>query len=140
MGDAGNTQLLDACDGFLLGKTHILLDRDPVFTKQVRRLLDDTGVKPVRLPPSSPNLSAYAERFIGSVRRECLNHIVPLGERHLRPVLHEYVNHHYHYERSHQGLGNAPVVTPTDPANINADVVRRSTLGGLLSYYYRRAA
>ena len=132
--------LLDACDGFLLSKTHILLDRDLVFTNQVRRLLDNAGVKPVRLPPSSPNLNAYAERFLGSVRRECLDHIIPLGERHLRTVLYEYVNHHYHYERPHQSLGNTPVVAPTGAANDNGDVVRRSRLGGLLSYYYRRAA
>ena len=132
--------LLDACDGFLLGKTRILLDRDPVFTKQVRRLLDDAGVKPVRLPPSSPNLNAYAERFIGSVRRECLDHVIPLGERHLRTVLHEYVNHHYQHEHPHQGLGNVLVNCPASAANDNAEVVRRSRLGGLLSYYYRSAA
>ena len=132
--------LLDACDGFLLGKTHILLDRDSIFTKQVRRLLADAGVKPIRLPPKSPNLNAYAERFIGSVRRECLDHIIPLGERHLRHVLHEYVKHHYQYERPHQGLDNALVNSPASAANDNAEVVRRSRLGGLLSYYYRSAA
>ena len=124
------------------GKTHILLDRDPIFTKQVRRLLANAGVKPVRLPPKSPNLNAYAERFIVSVRRECLDHVISLGEPHLRHVLQQYVQHHYQHERPHQGLGNALVNTPASPANDNdnAEVVRRSRLGGLLSYYYKSAA
>ena len=76
------------------------------------------------------------------MRRECLEHIVPLGERHLRAALHGYVKHHYHYERPNLGLGNAPVVAPTDTntANENGNVMRRSRLRGLLSFYYRRAA
>ena len=68
--------LLDALDGFLLRKTHLILDGDPVFTPQFRRLLGDSGVKPVRLPARSPNLNAYAERFVGSLRRECLDKVV----------------------------------------------------------------
>ncbi len=62
--------LLDAVDGFLRNKKYLILDRDPVFTKQFRRLLGDSGVKPLRLPARSPNLNAYAERFVGSLRRE----------------------------------------------------------------------
>lgn len=62
--------LLDACDGFLLGKTHIILNRAPIFSKKFRRFLADAGVKPVRLPPFSPDLNSHAERFVGSVRRE----------------------------------------------------------------------
>jgi hypothetical protein len=65
--------LLDAVDGFLLGKKHLILDRDPFYTAQFRRLLRDGGVKPVRLPAKSPNLNAHADSFVRSIREECLN-------------------------------------------------------------------
>ena len=80
-------------------------DGDPLFTEAVRGLLRDSGVKPLRLPANSPNLNAYAERFVLSIRRECLDRFVPLNERHLRTAITEYVVH-YHTERNHQGLGN----------------------------------
>ncbi len=92
-------------DGFLLGKRYLIHDRDPLFTEAVRGLLRDSGVKPLRLPANSPNLNAYAERFVLSIRRECLDRFVPLSERHLRTAVTEYVVH-YHTERNHQGLGN----------------------------------
>ena len=59
----------------------------------------------VKLPPQSPNLNAYAERFVRSIKSECLARIIPLGERHLRNAVAEYTEH-YHTERNHQGLGN----------------------------------
>ena len=67
-------------------------------------MLRDSGVKVVRLPARSPNLNAYAERFVLSIKSECLNRIVPLGESHLRRSVSAYVRH-YHGERHHQGLG-----------------------------------
>ena len=76
--------LTDMWDGFLLGKRYLIHDRDPLFTEAVRGLLRDSGVKPLRLPANSPNLNAYAERFVLSIRRECLDRFVPLNERHLR--------------------------------------------------------
>ena len=76
--------LTDMWDGFLLGKRYLIHDRDPLFTEAVRGLLRDSGVKPLRLPANSPNLNAYAERFVLSIRRECLDRFVPLSERHLR--------------------------------------------------------
>ncbi len=97
--------LTDMWDGFLLGKRYLIHDRDPLFTEAVRGLLRDSGVKPLRLPANSPNLNAYAERFVLSIRRECLDRFVPLSERHLRTAVTEYVVH-YHTERNHQGLGN----------------------------------
>jgi len=132
--------MTDAVDGFLLGKTHILMDRDPVFTKDARDLLRNAGTKPVRLPSKSPNLNAFAERFIGSVRRECLDKMIILGERHLREVLRQYIAH-YHLERTHQGLGNV-LITPrcAGAANDNGPVRRAKRIGGLLSYYHRDAA
>ena len=130
--------LLDAADGFLLGKRYLILDRDPLYTKEFRAMLRRGGVKVIRLPPSSPNLNAYAERFVLSIRTECLDRIVPLGEAHLRRSISEYLRH-YHAERNHQGLGNVLIEGAPSPANTNGRVERRERLGGLLNFY-RRAA
>ena len=107
--------LTDVVDGFLLGKRFLILDRDPLYTAAFRRLLADVGVEVVRLPARSPNLNAYAERFVRSVRDDCLNHIVPLGESRLRRVLREYLEH-YHLERNHQGLDNQLIEPRAGPA------------------------
>ena len=74
----------DCEDGFLLGVRHLILGRDPLYTAVFRRMLKDSGVKSVRLPARSPNLNAYAERFVLSIKSECLDRIVPIRERHLR--------------------------------------------------------
>jgi putative transposase len=89
--------------------------------------------------PRSPNLSAYAERFVRSIKGECLRHIVPLGERHLRAVLREFVEH-YHAERNHQGLGNVIPFPSHDSASSIGRIRRRERLGGVLSFYERSAA
>jgi putative transposase len=68
----------------------LLLDRDPLCTFQFRALLSSAGVTPIRLPPSSPNLNAYAERFVRTVKSERLNKLVPLGEGHLRATVREH--------------------------------------------------
>jgi putative transposase len=99
-------------------------------------------VKCLRLPARSPDLNSIAERFVLSIKSECLSKLVPLGERHLRRAVSEYVVH-YHRERNHQGLGNrllAPAERVARPANSNAPVERFERLGGLLNFYYRRAA
>jgi putative transposase len=100
------------------------MDRDPLFCHSFRDMLKTSGVKPVRLPPRSPNLNAFAERWIGSVRRECLARVIPLGERHLRQIVREYVDH-YHGERPHQGLGNKLIAPMNDNAAASGRVVRR---------------
>ncbi len=95
-------------------------------------------IRPIRLPPRSPTLNAYAERFVRSIKEECLNRVVALGEGHLRLLVREYAAH-YHHERNHQGLGNQ-LLKPMQFASADADVHRRERLGGLLSFYYRDAA
>ena len=132
--------LTDAVDGFLLKHRYIILDRDPLYTRAFRQMLCASGVSSVRLPPRSPNLNAYAERFIGSVRQECLARVIPLGERHLRQILHDYADH-YHTERNHQGLQNKLITaTADDHAATSGRVLRRRRLDGVLNYYYRDAA
>jgi len=81
-------------------------------------------------------LNAYAERFVLSIKSECLDRIVPLGERHLRRAIVEYLAH-YHGERNHQGLGNVLLRGSPDSANENGRAQRRERLGGLLNFYNR---
>ena len=92
----------------------------------------------LRLPANSPNLNAYAERFVLSIRRECLDRFVPLSERHLRTAVTEYVVH-YHTERNHQGLGNELLTPLPASANDAGPIVSRERLGGILNYYCRAA-
>jgi len=131
--------LTDAVDGFLLGHRYLIMDRDPLFAAEFRALLAASGTKSVRLPARSPNLNAFAERFVGSIRRECLARVIPLGERHLRQLVREYVDH-YHAERNHQGIGNKLIAAVNDNAAKSSRVVRRQRLGGVLNYYHRAAA
>jgi transposase InsO family protein len=130
--------LTDATSGVLQGTRRLIVDRDPLYTDQFRSILASTGIELLRLPPSSPNLNAYAERFVRSIREECLSRITPLGERHLRHVISEYIEH-FHTERNHQGLGNVIPVPNSIPARQSGAVVRPERLGGL-SYYHRKAA
>ena len=133
--------LLDPLDGFLRGATHLIHDRDPVYTARWKALLASRGVKSVPTPAKSPNCNAVAERFIRTVREECLDNLVVMGERHLRHLLREFVSH-YHGERYHQGLDGRIIRPAAVVANDNGRgrIARRARLGGLLNYYYRRAA
>ena len=135
--------LTDSVDGVLRGKRYLIHDRDPLFTEAFQAILHAAGIECLKLPPQSPNLNAIAERFVLSVKSECLDKLVPLGERHLRLAISEFIDH-YHLERNHQGLDNRLIATIATSANDNADpappIARRERLGGLLSYYYRAAA
>ncbi len=131
--------LTDADGGFLNGARYLIHDRDPLFTEAFRELLKSSGVKTVKLPARSPDLNAYAERFVRSIKSECLAQIVPLGERHLQNAVKEYTEH-YHFERNHQGLDNQLIEKPSDEPNMDDAVGCQERLGGLLKYYYRRAA
>jgi transposase InsO family protein len=130
--------LLDAEDGFLVGKTKLIMDRDPVFTADFRDFLSGAGVTAVRLPARSPNLNAYAERFVLSIKSECLSRLVLLGEGHLRLAVREYVTY-YNAERPHQGLDGRFVV-PVSNENAAGPIQCTERLGGLLRYYSRQAA
>ena len=131
--------LTDPVDGCLRSARHLIHDRDPLYTRVFGEILESAGVQPIRLPPKSPNLNAYAERFVRSIKEECLTRVVPLGEAHLRRLVHAYVEH-YHRERNHQGLANQLLQRPPPLVCPDADVLRRQRLGALLSFYYREAA
>jgi transposase InsO family protein len=85
--------LTDSEDGFLLRSRYLIHDRDPLFTKAFQETLESSGVRPVRLPSRSPNLNAYAERFVRSIGSECLAQVIPIGEAHLRRAVREYIEH-----------------------------------------------
>jgi len=131
--------LTDAVDGFLLGARYLILDRDPLYTDAFRRMLTDSGAKVLRLPARSPNLNAHAERFVLSVKSECLDRLVLLGEQHLRTAIAEYVSH-YHGERHHQGLSNELIIPDDTVGRTKGPVTCRQRLGGMLRYYCRKAA
>jgi transposase InsO family protein len=123
--------LTDHDDGFLKGMRYLIHDRDPLFTDEFREALRAAGVTCLKLPTQSPDLNAFAERFVLSIKSECLNKIVPLGERHLRHAVMEFVEH-YHGERNHQGLENR-LITPAPHSdasvNDNVPIARRERLG-----------
>ena len=76
--------LTDDIDGFLRNATCLIHDRDSLYTGRFDRILKSRGIKPIKLPPRSPNLNAFAERFVRSIKDECLSRVVLLGEHHLR--------------------------------------------------------
>jgi hypothetical protein len=130
--------LTDIVAGPLKGFGYLIVDRDPLYTDHFKHLLAAANVKLLRLPANSPNLNAFAERSVRSIKCECLRHVIPLGERHLNAVIHEYVEH-YHVERNHQGLDNViPSPSPTLP-NAHGRIRRSERLGGLLKFYDRAA-
>jgi len=134
--------LTDNIDGFLSGTRYLIHDRDPLFTDEFRELLRTAGVKCLKLPAHSPNLNAFAERLVLSIKSECLDKLVLLGELHLRLAVAEFVEH-YHLERHHQGRENQLIARPLASmraANSTSPVARRERLGGLLSFYHRHAA
>jgi len=131
--------LTDPVEGFLRGAKYLIHDRDLLFTEAFVGILKAAGVKSVKIPAHSPNCNPYAERFVRTIKYECLNQYVIFGERHLRYLIKEFVEH-YHTERFHQGIGGQLIKSQPGSANDNGTVARRSRLGGLLNYYYRKAA
>ncbi len=115
----------------------LVCDRDRKWSRDVRRRLRDAGIRVVLIPERAPNANAHAERFVRSIKEECLNRLVPLGDRHFRLVIAEYLEH-YHRERNHQGLDNE-LITGAAAMRTIGPVRRRARLGGLLNYYARAA-
>jgi putative transposase len=126
--------------GILSPGHYLILDRNRKFCPAFQRLIDNAGVMRVMLPPQSPNLNAYAERWVRSVKEEALSRLILFGERALWHTLNEYMTH-YHQERPHQSKGNVilmPHMPP--PQKRNRSIRCRERLGGLLKYYHGEAA
>ena len=129
----------DPDDGFLRGTRFLIHDRDPLFSDAVRDTLEAAGVTPVRLPARSPNLNAFAERFVRTIKESCVERFILIGEGSLRRAVTEFVDH-YHHERNHQGVGNRLIVPPAAAPRPHDPIHCRHRLGGMLKYYYRAAA
>ncbi len=130
--------LIDYEDGFLRNIRYLLLDRDTQFLP-LRGVLEGSDTKVVLLPPKSPNLNAHVERYMRTMKSECLTKMIFFGEDSLRRALSEFVAH-YHGERNHQGLGNCLIAPEEEVGRMEGDIHRRERLGGMLNYYYREAA
>jgi putative transposase len=128
--------LTDPIDGFLKNKKYLVMDRDPVFTEAFKEILRAGGIKPIKTTVASPNLNPFVERYIRSIKYECLNKMLIFGESHLRYVVIEYVEH-YNTERPLQGIGNN-IIEP-QPQSKDGKIICHERLGGLLKSY-RRAA
>ena len=129
--------------GFLEGCRYLIHDRDTKYCQSFRDIIESGDVKTLPLPARSPNLNAFAERWVKSVKDDCLSKLILFGEASLRHALREYLIHYkYHVERNHQGKGNVllfPNATkPMKRADGSVDCKER--LGGLLKCYYREAA
>jgi transposase InsO family protein len=117
----------------------LVRDRDGKFTTAFDGVFAGNGTRVVKAPVRSPRANSYAEQFVGALRRECLDHVLVLGERHLRSVLAEYARH-YNGHRPHQGLQQKPPMRESGHVvDITARIERSQVLGGLISGY-RRAA
>ena len=127
--------------GFLQGCRYLIHDNDSKFCESFRAILGSVGIKCVALPARSPNLNSYAERWVRSVKEECLRKMILFGEASLHRSINQFIAH-YHTERNHQGKGNR-ILTPSSDDRIGAskgEIQRRKRLGGLLNFYHRRAA
>jgi putative transposase len=119
---------------------YLIHDRDGKYCPAFQHLIDAAGVTRVPLPPRSPNLNAYAERWVRSVKEECLSRLILFGEASLRHALTQYVAH-FHHERNHQGKDNVLLFPTVSQAVERASPIQcRERLGGLLKYYAREAA
>jgi putative transposase len=127
--------LTDTVDGFLMGHRFLICDRDGKFTPQFKRILTEAGTKIILTPRQAPNCNAYAERFVLSIKSECLNRMMLFGEAGLRRAMSAYLDH-YHTERAHQGLGNE-VIEADEPGQGTVRCSER--LGGMLKHYHRAA-
>ncbi|MGK0189554.1 MAG: putative transposase, partial [Verrucomicrobiales bacterium] len=130
---------LSGYDGFLASASYVLVDRDTKFQPLRTYLTELTEIKVVLLPPKSPNLNAQIERYMRSLKSECLNRMIFFGRQSLQKALKQFVAH-YHGERNHQGLENRIIDPGIEVGRDVGEIECRERLGGMLRYYYRDAA
>jgi transposase InsO family protein len=131
---------VDDLDGSLLSTRFVLHDRDSKFCASFRDTLRSAGIQPLSLPARSPNLNAFAERWVRSIKTECLSKLILFGEASLRRTVTQFIEH-YHLERPHQGRGNQLLFpAPVPPLSRQAGRIEcHERLGGLLKFYQRAA-
>ena len=114
----------------------LIRDRDAKFTTAFDGVLSGNGTRVIKTPVRSPRATSYAERFVGTLRGECLDHLLIFGEGHLRKVLTEFARH-YNGHRPHQSLRQEPPLRPGSAVDLTARIEQRQVLGGLISEYRR---
>ena len=138
---AAARQLVDTVDGFALGKTHLIIDRDTKYGEGFRQILASAGVIIVLCPPRVPQCNAFAERFVRSIKEECLSRLIFLSEQQLQNTLSIFTGY-YQYRHNHQGIANQ-LIEPLEPPERLPTVGRircQQELGGMLNHYYRETA
>jgi transposase InsO family protein len=122
-----------------MAKARFLLhDRDAKYSQDLDAVFQSAGIEPLKLPPQSPNLNAFAERWVRSVKEECLDQLILFGERSLHHTLNQY-RAHYQCERNHQGLENV-IPFPDQRMGRRVGTIGKSErLGKLLNFYHRAA-
>lgn len=125
--------------GELIHARYLIHDRDGKYTEGFDQVLEGSGIEPLKLPPRSPNLNAYSERWIRSFKSECLEQLILFGQRSLAHVFQEYLAHHQG-ERNHQGLDNLIPFPDERLTQTEGPITKSERLGGLLQFYYRKAA
>ena len=128
----------DCEDGFLKGKRYLIHDRDPLYRSEgFHKILRSSGIEPIRLSAKSPDLNSIAERFVKSVKYECLNYLILSSVKQLEYALNQY-QQYYHHERIHQSLGR--IIEPKHKTDETSEIICIEHLGGLLKFYHRLAA
>ncbi len=120
----------------LEGRRFLICDRDANFRRRFKHVMEASGIRLIKTPCRAPNANAYAERFVRSIKEECLSKIILFGEGHLRRAVDEYMLH-FNHERNHQGIGNELV--DGGVSSSNGAIECRERLGGLLKFYHRAA-
>jgi len=130
--------LTDCEDGFLKGKSYLIHDRDPLYRSEgFHDILRSSGIEPIKLPAKSPDLNSIAERYVKSVKYECLNFLILSSVKQLEYALGQY-QEYYHHERIHQSLGR--IIETKHNINDTAEIKCIERLGVLLKSYHRLAA
>jgi len=131
-------QIIDDFDGCMQGKRYLIHDRDTKYCAKFTGIIKNANIESIKLPPRSPDLNAFAERFVLTAKTECFNNMIVFGENGLRYIMKNFVEH-YHKERNHQGIGNKIIDPDKSIGAIDGKIIRKKRLGGLLNYYARAA-
>ena len=130
-------ELTDPIYGFLRNKRYLILDNDILFKDRFSSMLEDEGVKVVHTGYQALDMNAFAERWVRSIKTECLSNLILVGNQSLEDAVSSFAQH-YNRERPHQGIGNELVATTEITATGPVMVTER--LGGVLKHYYRSVA
>jgi hypothetical protein len=128
--------MTDGIDGILKDARFFVCDHDPLYTKEFRQLLTDSGIEVIQTRVGCPQQNGYAESFVSAIKRECIDQMIFFSEKSLRRAVSQYISH-FHHERNHQGLNNLiPFPNQPQAESQSGLIVKSERLGGLLNYYY----